>query len=126
MVITVAELIRSCQTYFLFLGVTWSVRLLRVMAHEGEQPALGCHCAPVHQGQKVLSLSWAFSSHVIPFSLCCPFWWVLCPSHAPYMWLCLLSGNFFSCLCLLSLFLSTNAVNVFPLEAHFMLAFSRT
>lgn len=81
--------------------------------------------APVHQGQQVSSLSWAFSSHTIPFSSCCPFWWLLCPSHAPYLWLCLPSGHFFSCLCLLSLLLSTSAVNVFLLEAHFMLAFPR-
>lgn len=81
--------------------------------------------APIHQGQQLTSLSWAFSSHMSPFSLCCPFWWVLCPSHASYTWLCLPSGHFFSCLCLLSLFLSTSAVNVFLLEAHFMLAFPR-
>lgn len=42
-----------------------------------------------------------------------------------FLQLWLPSGHFFSHLCLLSEFLATSAVNVFLLEAHFMLAFTR-
>lgn len=89
---------------------------------------LCCPLLPFTSASHVLAgLSVPF---VTPFALYCSFWWVLCPSNAPYLWLWLLSGYFFSHLCLLSLFLATSAVNVFCfvfflLEAHFLLAFTR-
>lgn len=45
--------------------------------------------------------------------------------HTFFLWLWLPSGCFFSYLCLLSVFLATSAINVFLLEAHFMIAFTR-